>query len=71
MTGRSGDLCIFRHGGTAWSVSGQHTGRSDIPLTDEGRRSAVELGRRLEERRFALVLTSPLQRAAETRRLAG
>jgi broad specificity phosphatase PhoE len=62
---------IVRHGETEWSRSGQHTGRTDIPLTDVGRRQADELGRRLRGHAFALVLTSPLSRAAETATLAG
>ena len=61
----------MRHGETEWSLSGQHTSRTDIPLIEEGRGRALELGRRLGERRFALVLSSPLQRAYETARLAG
>ncbi len=62
---------IVRHGETEWSRSGQHTGRTDIPLTDVGRRQAVELGSRLRDHPFALVLTSPLSRATETAELAG
>ena len=65
------EIWLIRHGETAWSLSGQHTGRTDLPLTDAGRRHAQEIGRRLAGRRFALVLTSPLARARDTCRLAG
>lgn len=61
----------MRHGETEWSLSGAHTGRTDLPLTAAGERRAVELGRYLAGRPFVLVLTSPLQRARETCRLAG
>jgi probable phosphoglycerate mutase len=65
------EIVLVRHGETEWTLSGQHTGRTDIPLTDRGRDDARALAARLADRRFALVLTSPLERAAETCRLAG
>jgi probable phosphoglycerate mutase len=65
------EVVLVRHGETEWTRSGQHTGRTDIPLTEAGRRAARAVGAALEGRRFALVLTSPLSRAAETCRLAG
>ncbi len=64
-------IYLVRHGETEWSRSGQHTGRTDIPLTPLGREQALDLGRRLAGHEFALVLTSPLTRAADTARLAG
>jgi broad specificity phosphatase PhoE len=64
-------LVIARHGETEWSRTGQHTGRTDIPLTDLGREEARQLGVVLAGRRFSRVLSSPLSRAAETARLAG
>ena len=62
---------LARHGETAWSLSGQHTGRTDLPLTERGERNARALGQRLRGLAFAKVLTSPLQRAARTCELAG
>ena len=58
----AGDLA--RHGETAWSLSGQHTGLTDLPLTERGERNAVGLGERLQRQTLRPVLTSPLQRAA-------
>jgi probable phosphoglycerate mutase len=65
------EIWIVRHGETEWSLSGQHTGRTDLPLTARGEEKARELGRALGGKEFALVLTSPLARARETCRLAG
>jgi probable phosphoglycerate mutase len=62
---------LARHGETAWSLSGQHTGLTDLPLTERGERNARSLGERLKGLRFAEVLSSPLQRAARTCELAG
>jgi probable phosphoglycerate mutase len=64
-------IWLVRHGETEWSKSGQHTGRTDIPLTATGEQQGRALGRHLASRPFALVLTSPLSRARETCRLAG
>jgi broad specificity phosphatase PhoE len=71
MAGTAQDVVLVRHGETEWSRSGRHTGNTDIPLTEAGMRAAEALGAPLRERTFARVLTSPLQRAAETCRLAG
>jgi probable phosphoglycerate mutase len=65
------ELWLVRHGETEWSLSGAHTGRTDIPLTAAGRSKAAAVGRYLAGRHFELVLVSPLQRASETCRLAG
>ena len=64
-------IYLARHGETAWSLSGQHTGVTDLPLTERGERNARRLGERLKGLSFAKVLTSPLQRAERTCELAG
>jgi probable phosphoglycerate mutase len=67
----SGRVFVIRHGETAWSISGQHTGVTDVPLTANGRRLAEKLRPVLARESFALVLVSPLQRARDTCGLAG
>ena len=62
---------LARHGETEWSLSGRHTGLTDLPLTARGERNARRLGERLHGLTFAKVFTSPLQRAAKTCELAG
>jgi broad specificity phosphatase PhoE len=62
---------LARHGETAWSLSGQHTGLTDLPLTQYGEHNARNLGERLKGLTFETVLTSPLQRARRTCELAG
>jgi len=64
-------IYLVRHGETAWSLSGQYTGSTDVPLTAEGEAAAQKLGLRLQGIPFARVLTSPLQRAQQTCALAG
>ncbi|HEY1860357.1 MAG TPA: histidine phosphatase family protein [Gemmataceae bacterium] len=64
-------IYLARHGETAWTVSGQHTGLTDIPLTERGAANARRLGERLKGLPFARVFTSPLQRASRTSELAG
>ena len=71
MKPRSPVLVLVRHGETAWSRSGQHTGRTDIPLLEDGRHMALELREPLRRWDFAAVWTSPLSRASETCALAG
>ena len=65
------EIVLVRHGETEWSVSGQHTGSTDIPLTERGRDDARRLGERLAPYEFERVLSSPMSRALETARLAG
>jgi broad specificity phosphatase PhoE len=66
-----GRLFVVRHGETEWSRSGQHTGRTDVPLTDAGRERARDIANLLRGRSFALVLSSPFSRAHDTASLAG
>jgi len=65
------EIWLIRHGETEWSLSGQHTSRTDLALTAEGNRRAVRLADILHGHPFALVLSSPLQRARDTARIAG
>jgi probable phosphoglycerate mutase len=71
MSMPSQQVYLIRHGETEWSLSGQHTGITDIPLTENGRRVAKVLAPALAKESFALVLTSPLERARKTCELAG
>ena len=64
-------IVLARHAETEWSISGQHTGRTDISLTENGRDAAVKLGERLAGHRFDRMISSPLQRALNTGNLAG
>jgi broad specificity phosphatase PhoE len=64
-------IYLARHGETAWSLSGQHTGLTDLPLTKRGEENARALGKRLSGLSFGKVFTSPLQRASRTCELAG
>jgi len=64
-------VCLARHGQTAWTVSHQHTGVTDMPLTAAGETEAVRLGERLAGQTFAAVFTGPLRRATRTCQLAG
>ena len=66
-----GDLILLRHGETAWSKSGQHTGRTDIPLTANGEAAAKALAPLVAQRDIVAVFTSPAQRAVRTAALAG
>jgi len=71
MNGALPKVYLVRHGETVWTISGQHTGRTDIPLTERGEREAHALRARLKGMNFIKVLTSPLQRARRTGELAG
>jgi broad specificity phosphatase PhoE len=71
MAEETHEIVLVRHGETEWSRAGKHTGRTDVPLTEAGRRQAHVVGTELQTRRFAAVWTSPLSRAAESCRLAG
>lgn len=64
-------IYLARHGETEWSLSGRHTGLTDMPLTERGEQNALQLGRRLRQLAFAHVFTSPLSRARRTCELAG
>jgi broad specificity phosphatase PhoE len=64
-------ICLARHGETAWSLTGQHTGLTDLALTERGERNARRLRKPLEGMVFTRILTSPLQRAARTCELSG
>src|SRR5436305_12017869 len=70
MSGRV-ELWLVRHGETEWSLSGQHTSRTDIPLTEHGRKRAEELRDYLKGTKFDAVLVSPMRRARETCAIAG
>src|SRR5437762_7751488 len=71
MSESFGEVYLARHGETAWTLSHQHTGRTDIPLTERGERNAQSLGHRLRGMSFTQVLVSPMQRAKRTCELAG
>ena len=66
-----GELILLRHGETEWSKAGQHTGRTDIPLSPEGKAAAAALAPALARRHFVAVFSSPAQRARDTAELAG
>jgi broad specificity phosphatase PhoE len=65
------EITLVRHGATEWTKVGKHTGRTNVPLDEDGRAEAISLGERLAEMEYDLVLTSPLFRARETADLAG
>ena len=65
------EVVLARHGQTEWSADHRHTGRTDVPLTDEGERQAIALGAALRTRAFDAVIVSPLERARRTYELSG
>lgn len=65
------ELVLVRHGETEWTLSGQHSGRTDVPLTEAGRRQVATVAPKLAGRQFARVLSSPLSRAWDTAALTG
>ncbi len=71
MQSKQPELILVRHGETEWSRTGRHTGRTDVELTEIGRRQADELGGMLDDRTFELVMSSPLLRARKTYERAG
>src|SRR5690242_12125457 len=71
MSGSLPIIYVARHGETAWSLSGQHTGLTDLPLTERGEHNALRLRERFKGLTFAKVFTSPLQRVMRTCELAG
>ncbi len=71
MGAERGEIWLVRHGETEWSRARRHTGKTDVPLSEEGERQAAAIGQLLAGRSFALVLVSPLRRARETCRIAG
>ncbi|HVW35187.1 MAG TPA: histidine phosphatase family protein [Acidimicrobiia bacterium] len=71
MSPRAPRVFLLRHGATVWCVSGRHTGRTDLPLTEEGRAQSEGLAGRLAREDFSLVLVSPLRRARQTAEICG
>ena len=71
MSETRGDLWLIRHGETEWTLTGAHTGRTNLPLTENGKQQGLAVREQLGGRSFAVVLVSPLERALETCRLAG
>ena len=65
------EVLLIRHAATEWSIAGRHTGRTDLPLTAEGRQAAARTAQKLQEQSFTRVLSSPLRRARETCEICG